>query len=85
MSSTQAVPSLDVAAKQLQELGVWSDILPEVNPSQLRGVLEVRYPKHGSVAPGEVPDREAVQDTPKVFLHNATDVSFSCPRLFNDR
>lgn len=69
MTSSASVPSLGVAANALRDAGVWSDILPDVNPSQLKGVLEIKYPSGVSVFPVATPHRDEVQGEPKAFFH----------------
>lgn len=69
MASSTTVPSLDVTANALKDLGVWNDILPDVNPSQLKGVLEIKYPSGVSIYPVATPHRDEVQGEPKAYFH----------------
>jgi len=67
-ASTQPQQGLGDAAHALNDHGIWQDILPDVNPSQLKGQLEVRYPQ-ASITPVVEPHRDEVQQEPEIYFH----------------
>ncbi|QIX00589.1 hypothetical protein AMS68_006106 [Peltaster fructicola] len=84
MASSTTVPSLDVTANALKDLGVWDDILPDVNPSQLKGVLEIKYPSGVSIYPVATPHRDEVQGEPKAYFHGELDSNAKYTLLLTD-
>lgn len=68
MSSSSAIPQLGATNSALRDAGVFADIIPSVRENQLKGVLEIAYPKV-AVSAGVQPHRDEVQEEPTIRFH----------------